>query len=156
MIGCQESPHRSTCMFFFTLCIHISRSRASNCRRALSTIKVARPKPLTLRRGPSTSKNTPAECAYKFCYMGSARDPILALRPTPKTPRSRPTNLESLAALGALCLISARASRHRGTQTAPAAARIHSTGGKRCQNLRLSPLPRTSCVYGSGGRSAAS
>ncbi|THY28942.1 hypothetical protein D6D01_03727 [Aureobasidium pullulans] len=57
--------------------------------------------------------------------LGSARDPILTLRPTPKTPRSRPTNLESLAALGALCLISARASRHRGTQTAPAAARIH-------------------------------
>ncbi|KAL2031526.1 hypothetical protein VTO58DRAFT_106877 [Aureobasidium pullulans] len=69
--------------------------------------------------------------------LGSARDPILTLRPTPKTPRSRPTNLESLAALGALCLISARASRHRGTQTAPAAARIHSTESRSRPDLKI-------------------
>lgn len=85
MIGHQESPHRSTHMFFFTLCIHISKSRASNCRRALSTIKVARPKPLTLRRGPSTSKNTPAECAYKFCYETRSYGLFFVL-----PPRSRP------------------------------------------------------------------
>lgn len=84
-MGRQESPHRSTYMFFFTLCIHISKSRASNCRRALSTIKVARPKPLTLRRGPSTSKNTPAECAYKFCYEFRSYGLFFVL-----PPRSRP------------------------------------------------------------------
>lgn len=84
-MGRQESPHRSTYMFFFTLCIHISKSRASNCRRALSTIKVARPKPLTLRRGPSTSKNTPAECAYKFCYETRSYGLFFVL-----PPRSRP------------------------------------------------------------------
>ncbi|OBW64522.1 MAG: Translation machinery associated TMA7 [Aureobasidium pullulans] len=86
--------------------------------------------------------------------MGSARDPILALRPTPKTPRSRPTNLESLAALGALCLISARVSRHRGTQTAPAAARIHSTGGRSRPDLKI--IAQELILLALGHRSPAS